>query len=149
VRAPEIVYRFVTPTDTAGGTIDILSRVERLSVGTLQFTFTVDDIPKDRIIVLTNVALLCEPGPTFDVEELKIQGVTQTGQIFDIATDVTIGAADEEKSLNWQGSVWIQGAGDGNASLRATARVSANTAASAAEVAWHGLIIPHGNVGSV
>jgi len=149
VRVPEIVYRFITPTDTAGGTLDILSRAERQSVGTFQFTFVVNDIPKDRIIVLTNVALLAEPALAFLVEEMKIQGVTQTGQIFDIATDVTHGVADEEKSLNWQGSVWIQGAGAGNSTLRATVRVDQNTLASAAEVAWHGIIIPHGNVGSV
>jgi len=148
VRAPEITYRFIAPTDTAGGTFDLLSRQVSQSAGVVTIEILIADLPKDRILVLTNAALTADPGAAQLVVEMKIQGVTQAGLIFDIATDITLGAADIEKSLNWTGSVYIQGGGVGRNTVRAVALFDAAVAANNITFGAHGIIIPHGNVGS-
>jgi len=148
VRAPNITYGFLTPTDTSGPMLQVLSRQEQLSSSAVLFTFTVDDIPKDRILVLSNASLAAEPNAALVLEEMKIQGVTQTGLIFDIATDITVEAAGVRKSLDWAGEVWIQGGGLGTSTLRATALFNSNASPNIVSIGWHGVVIPHGNAAS-
>jgi len=148
VRVPEITYGFTSGTDVAGVTFEILSRQLSASQSTNPIVFLLNDIPKGRILVLTNVALTGQPGATQLVDEMRIQAVTQAGLIYDIKTDVLVHAADEEVSLNWDGEIYIQGAGDGNTSLRAIVTYDSGTNANTSTVGWAGIIIPHGNVGA-
>lgn len=148
MRVPEITYGFASPTDTAGVTFEILSRQFSTSGAANPVLFLLSSFPKDRILVITNIAFAAHPGATQNVEELKIQGVTQAGLIFDIATDVLIHAADEEVSLNWDGEVYIQGGGDGRDSLRVSALFNSGAVANTATIGWQGIIIPHGNAGA-
>jgi len=128
--------------------LQVLSRQDQLSSSAVLFTFTVDDIPKDRILIVTNVALTAEPNAALIVEEMKIQGVTQTGLIFDIATDIEVKAVGQRVSLNWDGQVWMQGGGLGTSTLRATALFDSNASPNIVSVGWHGIVIPHGNAAS-
>lgn len=145
---PDIAYRFVAPTDTAGPSFEILSRQQSLSGGPILTVLTVSDIPKDRILVLSNVELIGEPGATQNVEEMKIQGVTQAGLIFDIDADVRSGSADDSRDIGWHGQVWIQGGGDGNDTVRTTVLFNSVTNANTVTVGIHGIIVPHGNAGA-
>ena len=148
MRTPEITYSYASPVDTAGLTFEILTRQLSVSQGTNPIVFSLDGIPKGRILVITNIALAAHPGATQNIVEMKIQGVTQDGMIFNIATDVFVHAANEEHSLNWDGAIYIQGGGEDRDSLRATALFNAGANANTATIGWHGIVIPHGNAGA-
>ena len=145
---PDIAYAFTRPTDTAGPTFEILSRQQQLSTAAILVELFLTDIPKDRVLVLSNVAMRADPGSGQGVDELVIQGVTQAGLIFDIKTQFIDGANNIRFNLDWQGEVFIQGAGAGNTTLRAFALFSAGAAANLFQASFHGVIIPHGNVGA-
>lgn len=149
MRAPEITYGYTAPTDTAGPTFELFTRNESISGGASALSvLTFGDIPKDRILVLSNVALTADPGNAQFIDEMRIQGITQAGLIFDIATDIVVKAANIEASLNWDGAVYIQGGGLGNDSIRVLASFDAFANANLLAVGLHGVVIPHGNVAS-
>ena len=145
---PDITYRFVAPTDTSGPTFEIVSRQESLSGGPALTVLTLSDIPKDRILVLSNCELIGIPGATQNVLEMKIQGVTQAGLIFDIDADVRAGNADDSRDIGWHGQIWIQGGGDGTDTVRVSVLFNAVVNANTVTVGIHGIIIPHGNAGA-
>jgi len=148
VRAPDITYRFASPSDTAGLTLEILSRQFQLSAGQTLIEFFVNDIPKDRVLILQNYSLSADPGGGLIAIEVGIQGITQAGLNFPIAFISPPQAANQILNLNGEPSVWIQGAGVGNNTLRMFALFSASTSANQLTVGINGLIIPHGNVGA-
>ncbi len=145
MRAPGITYAFASPIDTAGQTFEILTRQDQLSAGVAFFSRVLTGLGKDRILVLTNVTLTAEPGATQFVDELRIQGVTHTGVIFDLATDVFIHAVDEQVSLNWEGEIYIPGGGTDADFVRNTANFNAGVNANLVTNSWHGIVIPRGN----
>ena len=145
---PDIAYAFSRPTDTAGPTFEILTRQEQISTAALLIEILLTDIPKDRVVVLSNVSMRADPGSGQAIDELAIQGVTQAGLNFDIKSQFVDLANNIRGNLDWQGEVFIQGAGDGNTTLRAFALFDVAAAANLFQCSFHGVIIPHGNVGA-
>jgi hypothetical protein len=148
MRFPGIAYSFMRPTDTAGPTALILSRHQSISGGGLSLIeFFFRDLSKDRILVLTNVALKAAPGLAQFVLDLKIEGVSQGELNFEIMQRTPLRTIDQDEDLNWQGEVYIQGGGPGTDTLRIFASFNSAVAANTAVVGFHGIIIPRGNMG--
>jgi len=148
VRPPQLTYQFTVPTDVAGQTLQFLNKVDQRSGGAALDEFFLIDVPKDKILILTNATLAAVPGATQSVSDMSIQGVSGTGEIFDIARRLGEVVADEDRTLNWSGELWIAGAGAGNASLRFFNLFSAVANANLSRVGFSGFIIPRGNAGA-
>jgi len=148
VRFPGITYSFQRPTDTNSPTALILSRHFQISGGgssLLEFLFS--DLSKDRVLVLTNVSVIANPGGAQIVLEMAIQGLSQGQENFNI--DRREPAADPgiNKVLNWQGEVYIMGGGPGTDTLRIFTFYDSPVVSNAMTVGIHGIIIPRGNLG--
>ena len=148
MRFPGIAYSFMRGTDTSGPTALILSRHLQISGGgsvILELFFT--ELAKDRVLVLTNVAVSAEPGASQKVRVVKIQAFSQGIENFNVAQFQPGEVADLDESLNWQGEVYIQGGGPGTNTVRVFAEFSGFANANALTVGLHGIIIPRGNLG--
>ena len=148
MRAPGITYAFTSSKDVAGPQFEILSRHDQISASSLILETLITDLPKDKILVLTNVSVAADPGAAQGVVELAIQGVTQAGLNFTIARKLPIGTTGESDELNWDGEVYIQGGGDGATSVRVISVFGTDTNANLSTVGIHGIVIPHGNAGA-
>ena len=144
---PGIAYAFQRPTDTAGPTALILSRHFQSSSGITLVEFLFSDLSKDRVLVLTNVSIIADPGAAQGVREIKIQALSQGQENFTIDARIPLNIADQIEVLNWQGEVYIQGGGPGTNTLRIFSFYSAAVAANTMTVGIHGIIIPRGNLG--
>jgi len=145
VRAPGITYRFTSPIDTAGPSFEIFSRHLQISTGLVVLEQIFAGLSKDRILVLTNVAVRADPGATQNVIAIQIQGITQAGLNFVIAAFDSLAVADQRETLNWDGAVYIQGGGDDADSVRVFSSYDAGAVANTMTVGLHGIIIPSGN----
>jgi len=147
MRFPGIAYSFMRDTDVAGPTALILSRHFSVSssLALLEFLFT--DLPKDRVLVLTNVAVAGLPGASQGVREVGIQGISQGEENFTIAHDYLPGTNDLRAMINWQGEVYIQGGGPGTTTVRLLTFFTDLTNANTMTIGIHGIIIPRGNLG--
>ena len=147
MRFPGIAYQFVAATDTAGPTALIVSRHNQISTSAnlLEHFFT--DLPKDRILVLTNVSLKANPGTGNSAVQIKIQGFSQGVENFNIAQLEPDLGADKEAVLNWQGEVYIQGGGVGTNTLRFMTFYDLAVNANSQTLGFHGIVIPRGNMG--
>lgn len=145
---PQLTYGFTVPTDTAGQTLQFLNRTDQRSGGAVLDEFFFIGIPKDRILILTNATLHAVPGATQSVTDMSIQGVSGTGEIFDIARRLDAVDADVPRTLNWVGDIWIAGGGGPSATLRFFNLYSANANANLSRVGFSGFIIPRGNAGA-
>jgi len=144
---PGIAYAFQRPTDVSGPTALILSRHFQVSTSASLLEFKFSDLSKDRVLVLTNVAVIANPGGAQIVLEMAIQGLSQGQENFNI--DRREPAADPgiNKVLNWQGEVYIQGGGPNTDTLRIFTFYDAPVSANTMTVGIHGIIIPRGNLG--
>lgn len=134
-------------TDVSGPTALILSRHFQLSAGATLLEFFFSDLPKDRVLVLSNVSLLAAPGATQAGRAMSIQAFSQGVENFNIDQRIPLFVADINQVLNWQGEVYIQGGGPGTDTLRIFTVFSAGANANAITVGVHGMIIPRGNLG--
>lgn len=148
MRAPSPTYVFTSPTDTAGPTFEPLSRAFQIGGAFLLIEALLIDIPKDRVLVFTNATVQALPGATQTVTEIKIQIVTQTGLVVDVATSSGSQTADVIENLNWSGSYYVAGGGAGNRTLRLIASFDANANANTLTAGIHGIIVPRGNIGA-
>jgi len=145
VKAPEITYRYIYPKDIAGPTFEIMTRADTLSASSTSLNDDVLGIPKDRTLVLTNVAVHADPGATFSVLDIQIVGFTGAGLVFSIALVEFVAVADQQQTLNWQGEVYLQGRGIDQAILRLHSTYSSGAAANLQSFGLHGIVIPRGN----
>lgn len=148
MRFPGITYAFKRPTDVNSPTALILSRHFQVSGGGLSLLeFLFSDLPKDRVLVLTNVSVVAAPGLAQSVVEIKIQGFSQGVENFNIDQRIPPSTVDIVEVLNWQGEVYIMGGGPGTNTLRVFGFFSAFANSNALTVGVHGIIIPRGNLG--
>lgn len=147
MRFPGIAYSFQRPTDVNTPTALILSRHFQISTSSSLLEFLFSDLAKDRVLVLTNVSVIANPGGAQIVLELAIQAFSQGVENFNI--DRREPAADPgiNKVLNWQGEIYIQGGGPGTNTLRIFTFYDAPILANSMTVGVHGIIIPRGNLG--
>jgi len=148
VRAPEITYRYIYPKDIAGPTFEIMTRANTLSSSSTALNDDVLGIPKDRTLVLTNIAVQANPGAGFSVGDIQIVGFTAAGLVFVISWQEFTAVADLEQSHNWQGEVYLQGRGIGQPIVRIHSAYSSGAAANVQTFGLHGIVIPRGNAGA-
>lgn len=148
MRAPNQAFQFVSNKDVAGQTFEIISRTFGLADTDAGAEFIIDGIPKDKILVLTNVSMQARPGAGQHIVDMAVQGITAAGLIFDIATERPLIDADQSRSLNWQGEVYIIGTGSGNRTVRLVWTYDAGVASNASNAGVHGIVVPRGNSAS-
>lgn len=147
MRAPPLTYRFSVQKDTAGVTLEVLSQTFRHVGSDNPAVLQLDSIPKDKILILTNAVLLALPGATQIVHAVSLQGQTAAGALFDIEVNRPLRVADQDETINWDGEVWIPGAGLGNPTVFARFQYNAVVNDNQSDLAVHGLLIPRGNTG--
>lgn len=148
MRAPGITYQFASPKDVAGPSFEILSRHLQISTGLVVVETLLTDLAKDRILCFNNAAVRADPGAAQNVIAIQIQGVTQTGENFVIASFDAALTADKIEDLNWAGSVYLLGGGPGTTTLRVFSSYNSGAAANTMTVGLHGIVIPRGNAGA-
>jgi len=134
-------------TDVSGPTALILSRNFQLSTGAQLVEFLFQDLPKDRVLVLTNVGMVATPGAAQNVLELVIQGVSQGVENFNILREEPRVGVAVNAAANWQGEVYIQGGGPGTDTVRIFGFFDAAANANTITIGMHGIVIPRGNLG--
>jgi len=144
---PDLTYSFRAPKDVSGPTFEVLTRQFDLSDTSATLIFTFDDLPKDRMLVLSNVAILANPGAGQSVIGMGLHGITAAGMQFDISRFAQAIVADLTESFNWQGQVFITGGGRGTTCVRITVSFSSGVAANTCAVGIHGVVIPRANAG--
>jgi len=147
MRPPPLTYIFTTPVDTAGATIEVVNRTVQISTSNQQLELLELTVPKDKIFILSNATLDCNPGAAQFTQELRIEGRTQTGFFFGIANQEFDPTVQDQASLNWSGEVWIHGGGQETTTLRFFARFDAGVAANFLRAEYSGFVIPRGNAG--
>jgi len=148
VNVPEITYAFNTPKDVAGPTAEVLSRVLNTSGLAASLTVSVTGIPRDRILILQNVAIESFPDALQSVNQIRIQGFTGAGQQFEIARTrpSTPLAVSEGLTFNWQGSVWLHGRAGNQVAVSVVSTYNAGVTENFLSVGLQGIVIPRGNV---
>jgi len=145
MQVPEIAYRYIYPKDVSGPTFEILTRVlAGAETGDPIINFT--GIPKDKVLVLTNVAMLANPGATQACTFIGLSGFSSAGAIFDIKVETFPADADENQTLNWDGAVYIAGGVEGQVNLRFSAAFDAGVNSNTLDANFNGVIIPRGNI---
>ena len=148
MRAPGITYAYTSRKDTAGPSFEVFNRTEQISSGSTGHVLSLEGIAIDRMLCLTNVSLVGRPGSTQFVNGVTIQVVTQDGVIVAVASDPFDHAPNEEVALNWSGSVYVLGGGQGNSTLRSSVFYNLGTNANTTQINWSGIIVPRGNAGA-
>jgi len=148
MRAPDITYRYIYPKDTAGPTFELVSRdlQEAASANNIDIRFA--GIPKDKVLVLSNVAMNAVPGGALVVTNMQLSAFTQQGQEFIIAETNPDTSAVRLANINWQGAIYIPGRAADADNVRFLVFFDAGTSSNALRVGLHGVVIPRGNVSS-
>lgn len=144
MRAPEGTF-FLNERDRNGPTFEPFTRIFQLASVVNPHEFLINNIPKDRMLVLTNAHVRGIPQAALSVVYLLLQGNTQANMTFDIAVEFPEVIVNQARVLNWQGSVYILGAGSGQRTLRMVVNYSGAHASNTSYVGVHGIMVPRGN----
>jgi len=146
VRAPDITYRYIYPKDVAGPTFEQIGRSVTGSASATGVSASFAGIPKDKVLVLSNINCLANPGAGQDVVTMQVDMFTSAGAEFVIISQNEAGTADLTTFLNWQGELYIPGRSDGLNSLTAFCVFNAGVAANSVTMQFLGVVIPRANV---
>lgn len=144
--APGQTYAFLSAIDTAGPTFQLFQQQTVSAAAGTNLQLFVTNIPKDRVLVLTNAVVHGTPGAAQHVRDLSIAGWTQMGASFLIARKNTLLVDDQPEFLNWAGRAYLMGAGVGNNTAEIQIRFDATVAANSAVGTFSGIVIPRGNI---
>jgi len=145
--APDLTYSFRQPKDTSGPTFETFSRQATVSDTSASLTIAVSDLPKDRMLALSNVTILGQPGLTQGVSSMRLHGTTPAGLSFDIFRFNEPLVTDLQRSLNWQGQIFLLGGGSGVTILTASGSFDAGVAANNLHIGAFGIVMPRANAG--
>lgn len=145
---PEITYRYTLPKDVAGPTFEIFHQTENTTAAAAQIFRRASGIPKDRILIVSNIILHADPGATQACIELSARAFTQAGIAFQVDQLDFAVVADLNHNLSWQGELWLPGRGGVANMLEFRATFDAGVNANVLETCLQGVLIPRGNVGA-
>ena len=143
--APDLTYGYAYPKDVSGLTFEVYTRSQGLSDTATPLVTTLTDVPKDRLLCLSNVSVVAQPGTGQHVTNIQIQGQTAAGLLFEIAFGERPLTVDRDEVLNWQGQVYILGTGTGNIILQCRVAFDSGVQNNVMGVDWHGIVVPRGN----
>jgi len=146
VRAPDLTYNYVTRRDVAGPTFEVFNRALILAANAATINLDIDDIPQDRVLVVSNIVIQATPTAGLIVSTISTRGFTQAGAQFRLAIDIPAAVVTLTRALNWQGDVFIQGRSPNAVNLRMTANFNGAGATNQCEAWVHGIVIPRGNI---
>jgi len=147
MRAPGITYRYSYPRDTAGQTFQPLYRHISDSDTATLVTASFAGIPRDKVLVITNVCVECDPGAGQSCTNIVLRAHAPAGIAFNIAMNFFAAAADESRSLNWDGEIFLVGNARDQINVRAFGIFSSGVAANLTTMSLYGVVIPLANVG--
>jgi len=143
---PDITYRYIYPKDIAGPTFEVFARELIQTVANVTNTIAISGISRDKVLVLSNVVLVANPGATQAAETMNLQGISGSGSPFDIQHRIAAGTADLSEVMSWSGQVFIPGRGEGLTNLTITVTFDAGVAGNLVFGGIHGIVIPRANV---
>lgn len=146
MRAPELTYRYIYRIDTAGPTFEVLARVFNASGAATLVSINLTGVPKNKVLVLTNVTALSNPGATQAVTAITISMFTSAAAQVNVVQETFPVDADENQTLNWQGEIFIPGRGGTFPSVGMSSSYDAGVASNICGFALQGVIIPRGNI---
>lgn len=147
MRAPPITYRYSYPRDTAGQTFQPLYRHISVTAQTAVVTTTFAGIPRDKVLVLSNACVDADPGAAQSCLQIVLRGHAPAGIAFNIRIENFVADADETRSLNWQGEIFLVGNATDQINVRAFATFSSGVAANTTTFSLYGVVVPLANVG--
>lgn len=142
---PDLTYSFRQPKDVSGPTFELFSRSATVTDTATAVVFTVTDLPKDRMLVLSNVTVFANPGAGQALSGITVDAVTAARLGFAIARLNPVPLADANIAFNWQGQVFVLGGGADSTLLTVTATFDAGVNANAIVTSVHGVVIPRAN----
>lgn len=143
--APDLTYSFRQPKDTSGPTFEVFSRILDLTDTAASIINTLTDLPKDRLLVLANVSVLAIPGATQSLSNIIVSTTTAAGLTVEIVRETPVAVADQNRSLSWQGEVFVLGGGLDTIFLTVSGTFSAGVNANRILAGVHGVVIPRAN----
>lgn len=142
---PDFTYAFRQPKDVSGPTFEPYLRQGVVQATSGGLTFTLIDLPRDRMLVLSNVVMLGLPGATQACTAFALSATTAAGLQMEIARENFPVVADLRRTLNWQGQIFILGGGLATTLLTAVATFDAGVNQNEIRVGVHGVVIPRAN----
>lgn len=142
---PELTYAF-TPKDLTSVFTELVHRGNQETDTATTLTMSLSGIPQDRMLMLANVTIDAVPGATQAVTQILLQIETHAALQSAIARERFVVAADVDRTLNWQGQVFVLGQGAGNDSVIASISFDAGVNANVARASFSGVIVPRGNI---
>jgi len=146
VRVPNICYRFIYAIDVAGPTFEAIARTLTVADTATIVAINLTGIPKNKVLVLSNVTCFANPGATQGVTAITVSMRGAQGAEVNVASEQFVVVADQNQRLNGQGEIYIPGRGEGNASVGFSAQFDAGVASNQGIFHLNGVIIPRGNV---
>jgi len=146
VIVPDIAYRYIYPKDTSGPTLELYARNAFVTDTSASITINLDEIPKDKCLIISNATINGVPGATQTIDRLQLQGFTHAGVGFNVVDVFPVAAAAQQVAENWQGEVWVLGRGDAGVSFRVIATFNAGVNANSVGLGVTGVLIPRANL---
>lgn len=125
----ELIQRKITTSGTATG-----------------LTAAFSDLAKDKLLVLTNMSGILEPGTGQGNVAVAVNGYGGGGSFHDIFRLVFAETADLSDAFNWQGTVVFRGRGPGEKTIGADAVFDSGVNSNTVRLSITGYIIPRANV---
>lgn len=140
MKFPEWLYSLL-PGDAGTQLISIIWREASSAVANASVSVTMFVVPKDKVLVLTNVTGLFDPGAAQGCFERRVMADPPEGTTrYNILHSITGGTADVVTDANWQGEVIIPGGWKVKVEGTFTAAIAANLV----EGEMHGYLVPRG-----
>lgn len=139
---PDVTYQYAQPKDVAGGTLLIKNDQEVIVDIASTLTSTLVVVAADKVFILTAVSLYAKsqtaPGIATAMScTVEFESVSQS-----LIYQEPHGGTQAYLVENWTGQVWLPP----NSSLKATASFDEAINTHVLRFAYHGILIPRGNV---
>lgn len=147
MRAPQQAYHFAVPKDVASPTFELVNRKVDAELGAASSSMELlNDLAKDRSLIITNASVRAIPDPLNLVTQIVIIATSGPGADFVIARAMPTVAVDVPVVLNWVGELYTLGGGEGTTSIRALIFFDGAGAANTGDANFSGIVIPRGNI---
>jgi len=146
VKPPDITYRLARPPASSGPLIELFTAHLGASGTSAGLQVLIPGIAMDRVLVLTNVAVVAAPGLTQAPLRIVVEGRTPSGVQFGITRQSVAAVADLRHDLNWSGEVMIGGGGTDTNIIICDTTFDAGVASNSMVISAFGYVIPRGNI---
>lgn len=143
---PDITYRYMTATDTSGPTFEILTHFETITSVAIAHVFTLTGVPKDRVLLISNVQIEMNATGTESAEHVAIFARTPAGATANLTQEQFPVVQAGTVNVDWQGQIFVGGSGADNTILQCNAVYDAGVLTKTSHFSVFGVMIPRGNI---